>query len=661
MVQIKKGKELDFKIADRLITTDAYDTIRGSLTRAAIELTTNPDDSYKRLENKNAPVSGIIDIEYERKKDTAILKFRDFAEGMSEEELETKVRTYASSTSGFENKQKGRSVRGLWGRGLIQALLGLGSGSIHTIKDGQYNRVDVYVKNRKPKLFKHDQKPANRKVRTELGIAKKNGTLVVADCSNIRTITQYELLREKLQTHFEIRHIIADKNRKINFKATRGKKILNKRVLEFNYPKSKSVMNEEISVKDYPDVKIKLELKKCDEELTTISEEKESALSGIVFYTQGLAVDNTAFDYSADEAFSYFYGTCDCPHIREMALKNEPVFSTNRTGPNWNHDFMKALKETVISKIKPFIEAKRKEIQRNRQSQLDQKQKLKINDSVKKLNDLFKNLLGENEVGPVATKDKNKPDPNGGFGFLSDYNSIISNKTNSILLYAKTSIAKEGDVVNFFTENNILNVVTKNVAFQESEWEDLVKATVRIEGGQVGSDAVLSANYENHEAQTLLHSVAKITREVPVDPPKPKKKGGFINDILFDDRIGVKQRVMFDSSNNVVIFTKSPSVSLYLDESGKGLDTPSGQVMYAELVLEAVSKAVAKRAIETGKYTPLITGPDAINKYANELHNKYAATIHNMFVEDKFMNFGNKKVVDLKSREEKEKARVSKI
>lgn len=657
---IKRGKELDFKIADRLITTDAYDTIRGSLVKAAIELTTNPDDSYKRLENKNAPISGIIDIEYERKKDTAILKFRDFAEGMSEDELETKVRTYASSTSEFENTQKGRSVRGLWGRGLIQALLGLGYGSIHTIKDGKYNRVDVYVKNKKPKLFKHDQKPANRKVRAELGITKKNGTLVVADCSKIRTITQYELLREKLQTHFEIRHIIADKSRKINFKATRGKKVLNNRLLEFNYPKSKTVMNEEIPVKDYPNVKINLELNKCDEELTTESEEQESALSGIVFYTQGLAVDNTAFDYSADEAFSYFYGTCDCPYIREMALKDEPVFSTNRSGPNWNHDFMKALKETVITKIKPFIDAKRKEIQRNRQSQLDQKQKLKVDDSVKKLNDLFKNILGENEDGPVVTKDKNKPNPNGGFGFLSDYNSILSNKTNSISLYAKTSIAKEGDVVNFATENNILNVVTKNVALQESEWEDLVKATVRVEGGQVGSDTVLLANYENYEAQTLLHSVAKTIRIVNPEP-KPKKKGGFINDILFDDRIGVKQRVMFDSSNNVVIFTKSPSVSLYLNENGKGLDSPSGQVMYAELVLEAVSKAVAKRAIEAGKYTPLITGPDAINKYANELHNKYAATIHNMFVEDKFMTFGTKKVIDIKSREEKEKARVSKI
>ena len=118
---------------------------------------------------------------------------------------------------------------------------------------------------------------------------------------------------------------------------------------------------------------------------------------------------------------------------------------------------------------------------------------------------------------------------------------------------------------------------------------------------------------------------------------------------------------MFDSENNVVIFIKSPSVSLYLGDGGKGLDTPGGQVMQAELVLEAVSKAVAKRAIETGKYTPLVAGPDAINKYANELQNKYADAIHKIYVEDKFMSFGLKKVIDLKSRIEKEKSRVSEI
>ncbi len=655
-----KGKVIDFKFDPRMLTTDANDAIRGDIKRAAIELITNADDSYKRLENKNSKVSGKIEIEYERKLDSAILKFRDFAEGMSEEELEIKVRTYAAATSEFNNSQKGRSVRGIWGRGLIQSLLGLGSGTVHTIKDGKYNRIDTIREKRENKLFKHDQSSANKQARAKIGIKKKNGTLVVAECSKIRTIPQFEQLREQLQTHFEIRRIIADPNRSIIFRQVRGKKIINERKLEFNYPKSKNVLDLDIPVKNFPEAKINLQLHECNEELTTVSEEKELALSGVVFYTQGLAVDNTAFDWSADEAFSYFYGTCDCPYIRELALKDEVVFSTNRTGPNWNHDFMKSLKETVIEKIKPFVDAKRREIQNSRKGELDKKHKVKIEESVNKINELFKELLGENDLGPVITTGKHKPRPNNGFGFLSEYFSIISNKTNSISLYANTNMAKEGDVVNFVSEENKLNVVTKDVAFQETEWEDLVKATVRIEGGQVGSDNVLTANFESNEAQTLLHSVAKSVRN-PNPNPKPRKKGGFINDIKYDPREGVKQRVMFDSENNVVIFIKSPSVSLYLGEGGKGLDTPGGQVMQAELVLEAVSKAVAKRAIETGKYTPLVTGPDAINKYANELQNKYAAAIHKIYVEDKFMSFGSKKVIDLKSRIEKEKSRVAEI
>ena len=654
-----KGKEQSFNIDERVMIDDATDAVRGDLLRALIEFITNSDDSYKRMESRNAPINGNIDIEYDRKLDTAILRVRDFAEGMSDEDIETKVRSYAKQTSGFSEKQGVRSVRGIWGRGLRQGLLGLGSGEIHTVKDGQYNKCEIYIKNKKPRIFVYNQVSANRKVRAEIGIKKKNGTIVFADCSKIKIIPQYEGLRERLQTHFEIRHIISDKTRKLNFVSKRGKNTKDSRVLEFNYPKSIEVLNEEMPVEEFPNVKAIIKLNKCNEELTTISENKESALSGIVFYTQGLAVDNTAFDYSADEAFSYFFGSCDCNYIRELTLKDEPIFSTNRTGPNWNHEFMKALKNTVLKKIKPFIESKRREIQSNRQSQLDKKQKLKIDETVSKLNELFKKLLGDIDGGPGKSGQKQKPDPNGGFGFLSDYYSILSNKTNRISLYAKKTIASEGDIVKFSSEEKNINILTEKVAFVDTEWDDLVVASARVEGGQVGVDTIFCASFDSFEAQTLLHSVAK---QIYKETEKPKKKkGGFINDIKWDNRSGIKQRVMFDADNNVVIFLKSPSVSLYLGERGKGLDTPSGQVMLAELVTEAVCNAVAKKAIETGRHVPLMSGPDAINVYANELRNKYADIIHKMYVDTKYMTIDIKKVIDIKSRAEKEKSRVSEI
>ena len=56
MIDKKNGKELSFIIHDRLLTTDADDTIRKDIKRGAIELITNSDDSYKRLENLNLTV-----------------------------------------------------------------------------------------------------------------------------------------------------------------------------------------------------------------------------------------------------------------------------------------------------------------------------------------------------------------------------------------------------------------------------------------------------------------------------------------------------------------------------------------------------------------------------------------------------------------------------
>ena len=197
-------KEETFDISDRVMITDASDTVRGDLVRALIEFITNSDDSYKRLEAKNAKINGNIDIEYDRKLDTAILKVRDYAEGLSHEDIIKKVKSYAKQTSGFNESQGSRSVRGLWGRGLRQGLIGLGSGEIHSVKDGKYNGCEIYVKNQRPRIQRFDEVPANKKVRDNLLIKKKNGTVVSADCSNIKIIPQYEGLKERLQNHFEI-------------------------------------------------------------------------------------------------------------------------------------------------------------------------------------------------------------------------------------------------------------------------------------------------------------------------------------------------------------------------------------------------------------------------------------------------------------------------
>ena len=123
--------------ADRVAVQQADQAIRKDVVRALVELITNANDSYQRLKDAGFPTRGDIVIEVERKHSGSILRVKDNAEGMTAEDLDKKVGRYGEATSGFK---EGRSVRGLWGRGLKDSFFGLGHGSVSSIRDGMFNR-----------------------------------------------------------------------------------------------------------------------------------------------------------------------------------------------------------------------------------------------------------------------------------------------------------------------------------------------------------------------------------------------------------------------------------------------------------------------------------------------------------------------------------------
>lgn len=100
---------------DRFALQQADEAIRKDVERALVELMTNSNDSAYRLETESNYVKGTIIVEITRKRMNSILRVGDFAEGMSSRTMNEKGGTYGVPTSGF---QEGKSVCGLWGRGL---------------------------------------------------------------------------------------------------------------------------------------------------------------------------------------------------------------------------------------------------------------------------------------------------------------------------------------------------------------------------------------------------------------------------------------------------------------------------------------------------------------------------------------------------------------
>jgi hypothetical protein len=199
----------DLPINLRIVEQLSKATIK-NLVDGIVELITNCDDSYKRLEDQGQKVSGEIEIYVNRKKGGICEKLivKDFAEGMTKEELEKAIE-FAGETSGF---RLGKTVRGLFGRGLKETIIALGEGEIKTIKNGKLSRTRLWI-DKKTKKPQYDDKLLEEVKDT----SERNGTEININITNEKIkIPEYENFKEQISKHYALRDINSSTNRRIN-------------------------------------------------------------------------------------------------------------------------------------------------------------------------------------------------------------------------------------------------------------------------------------------------------------------------------------------------------------------------------------------------------------------------------------------------------------
>jgi hypothetical protein len=236
-------------INPRIVEQLAKATVK-NLVDGIVELVTNCDDSYKKLKEKGTQAEGKIEVSTNRKKggicETLVVK--DFAGGMSKEELEKAIE-FGGETSGFE---KGKSVRGLFGRGLKETIISLGEGEVETIKDGKINTVKIWW-DKKLKRALYDFTKENEDT------SEKNGTCIRIQIINEKiTIFEYEKFKEQVSRHYALRDINSSEERNIglSFEDIKRAAKLTSHVT-FKYPDGHKVIDKEINLKPFGD-KIKL-------------------------------------------------------------------------------------------------------------------------------------------------------------------------------------------------------------------------------------------------------------------------------------------------------------------------------------------------------------------------------------------------------------------
>jgi len=615
--------------ADRVALQQADQAIRKDVLRALVEIITNCNDSYSRLEYAGQVVNGEIIIDVHRKHQNSVIRVRDHAEGMTDLRMDKVVGTYGEATSGLKED---KHVRGMWGRGLKDSIFGLGYGHVYSFKGANFYSCSLLIKKGIPTFRLNAPTRANTALREEYEMPEGNGTILEIIISrNDVKVPQFDNMRNYLQRHFELRPIMSNPQRRIILRdITSAGKIRHEHVLSYKSPKGEKVLSEEVAIEGYP-VKAQLEVFRSSIQLSTRSEEGDYADGGLLVVSKATIISLTMLKFENDPYAGYFYGSIQCDHLHQLMKNDEPVLTATRDGINWTHPFARALKVAVEAKLEPLILAERKHAIHDEQTKLDKRLRQKINQALHELNSIALTELSDRKENDGIAKQIDLPPS--GIGFFPERVYVQTGQTINLLLYVKlVESANAGATVTVISNNPEVMVLTRQVVIQPHKHDPMIgQARIRVEGRQVGGEGTVTAYIGKHRAQALVQVRSK-KESILIEPSK--SSNALFTDINFDDRMDPRQRVYFDRVNSsIVIATAAPSVKIYLDEQERLDTTIQGQVLLAELITEAMCREIARHGVEIGKFlAPDGAEADAVQNHFIRLQNQYAHLIHQYIV-----------------------------
>lgn len=616
--------------ADRVALQQADQAIRKDVLRALVEIITNSNDSYARLEDAGAHASnasGEIIIDILRKHKNSLIRVRDFAEGMDDSRMDVVVGTYGEATSGLKEDLH---VRGMWGRGLKDAIFGLGYGYVNSIRNDMLYRSSLLLKDGVPTFNLDDPIPATEELRAQHGIPEGNGTeieIIVAR-PDVK-MPQFENLRNYLQRHFELRTIMANTGRLIILRnLASADKVKHEYVLSYKPPKGELVLDERFEIEGFP-ASAHLQLLRSKLQLSTRGEEGDYADAGLLVISKGTIIALTMLKFENDPYASFFYGSIECDYLHDLLKNDEPVLTATRDGINWTQPFAKALKQAVEERIEPLVQVEREHAQQDEQMKLDKRLRKKLDKTIRELNVIATSELSERRL----SADGRPEPPPSGLEFAHARIYVQTGQLVTLTLRAHLSARiHDGATAFIVSDNPEVEVLTPKVQIKAvKDHAEIGIARIQVEGKQVGNEGVVTAYLNEHKAQAL---VQVRSRKEALEDTQPRKHHGLFTDIRFDDRMDPRQRVYLDRVNSsVVIATAAPSVKRYLDAQNR-LDTSvQGQVLLAELITEAVCREIARQGVESGRFlAPEGAEADAIQSHFIRLQNRYAHLIHDVIV-----------------------------
>ncbi len=557
-IEPTEGEVRPLPIDPQIVSQQAQSTIK-TLVDAIVELVTNSDDSYRRLETGKPEQTSEISIRVHREKGGAcrLLEVDDGAEGMDWQGVEKAI-TFAASSSGFF---EGKTVRGLFGRGLKEAVVGLGSGELRTVKHGVETEVEIFVEGRTPKYrINKKERPTD----------DPTGTQVTVEVSATRIrCPKYDILHRQLSNHYALRDIVQEANRVVRLRVddSDGRKT---GPLLFEAPHGNNRLRTTIDVEGFG--KAELEVWESQEKLDFVAGDPGS-VAGILVKTEGAIVDSRLFGFDADEAAHYFYGWVDCSGIAGVIRAGDiGVLDPNRSGLDWRHLYCRSLNDEVRRHLAPLVREKRRQLDSASGKGIREEYKRRLSDLCRLLNSLAESELEDlppwgftgTEINTLTIRPEvgyTEPDQPRTF-------SVYLPKRLPSELGLEPNVSIELDDV-----KGHVRLLENSVALHpHRKYETLLTGQFGVVGSSFGDRAYIIARFGRLEdmAELSVRAPRRIRRGAVTGTNR-----GLFREIEFDEAQEPIQRVAF-SDGAIRVFRRFPPIFKYISPNGEGMDSPQG-------------------------------------------------------------------------------------
>jgi len=579
-----------------------------SIEKALVELVTNSDDSYVRLERQGQPVSGAIRITYERHQNGAVLTVSDQAEGMPF----ARIRSILSYGGAHSSLARGESSgRGYFGRGLKQAIYGLGHGWIESLHQGQFARVDLYRTVEGGYLYDDwdmDRPAAGRDYQRLAVPEGGSGSKVTIVVENPQAnIPYFSSLIKAVGNNIYLRDLLRRRRVELVNLSPGGKKNAAV-VLSYPEPEGELLIGPDSRgtfLWQEREYEFFLTLKRSENAELVLSGDERT--NGLLVIAGTAVLDCQFFRYENQLGTEFLFGRLRCDSLASMLAQGQPVISDEREGLNLKNPFVLAMADAVCQRIAGDVEAELHRLSHLEHATTSRRTQVLIGHVLQRMNQIAAEDLGI-VLPPGPGSGRYGPYPTGRPAVLRFstpfYYRQVGHPFHVAMIADRGQFLAEETLQFVYQLPESITVEPRRETIAVADLPADGRLEWTVNGREIGAKGRIGVRAEPYEAFCEVVIAEHQTGQSFGHPSgRPTAPWGMDNSV--DLFLGYEMRslnneidraVYSPEERMILINTDAPTVKLYVN--GQGHFKDGARLLLAELFLDVISEELARRYVD---------------------------------------------------------------